>query len=155
MYICIHVYIYTCIYIYAYICMHVHIYIHIYLHTYCTFEWCTAPSPSNYGVATISRLLQIIGLFCKKALKNRRYSAKETYNFKEPTNRSHRISRILTSERLDISYRIPTVSYIRLDISYRVPAFSNGNEDGNVTQCVMPHMNNPSIQNGNSHCMHA
>ena len=29
---------------------------------------------------TISRLLQMIGLFCKRALQKRRYSAKETYN---------------------------------------------------------------------------
>jgi len=47
----------------------------------------------KYGVATISRLLKIIGLFCQRALQNRRYSAKETYNFDEPTNRSHPISR--------------------------------------------------------------
>jgi len=45
----------------------------------------------RYGVATISRLLKIIGLFCERALSKRRYSAKETYNFKEPTNRSHPI----------------------------------------------------------------
>jgi len=38
-----------------------------------------------YAVATSSRLLKIIGLFCKRALSKRRYSAKETYNFKEPT----------------------------------------------------------------------
>jgi len=44
-----------------------------------------------YGVATISRLLKIMGLFCKRALLKRYYSAKETYNFKEPTNRSHPI----------------------------------------------------------------
>ena len=44
-------------------------------------------------MATISRLLKIIGLFCKRALSKRRYSAKETYNFKEPTNRSHPIVR--------------------------------------------------------------
>jgi len=35
--------------------------------------------------------LKIIGLFCKRALLKRRYSTKETYNFKEPTNRSHPI----------------------------------------------------------------
>jgi len=46
---------------------------------------------SDYGVATCSRLLKIIGLLCKRALWKRRYSAKETYNFKEPTNRSHPI----------------------------------------------------------------
>ena len=44
-----------------------------------------------YRVATISRLLQIIVLFCKRALQKRLYSAKETYHFKEPTNRSHPI----------------------------------------------------------------
>jgi len=44
-----------------------------------------------YGVATISRLLKIIGLFCKRALLKRLYSAKETQDFKEPTNRSHPI----------------------------------------------------------------
>ena len=41
------------------------------------------------GVATISRLLKIIVLFCKRAPQKRLHSAKETYNFKEPTNRSH------------------------------------------------------------------
>jgi len=35
------------------------------------------------------RLLKIVGLFCKRALQKRQYSAKETYNFKEPINRSH------------------------------------------------------------------
>ena len=46
-----------------------------------------------YGVATISRRLKITGLFCKRARLKRRYSAKETYSFKEPTNRSHPIGR--------------------------------------------------------------
>jgi len=44
---------------------------------------------SGYGVATISRPPEITGLFCKRAIQKRRYSAKETYHFKEPTNRSH------------------------------------------------------------------
>jgi len=44
-----------------------------------------------YGVATISRLLKCVGFFCKRALSKRLYSAKETYNFKEPTNHSHPI----------------------------------------------------------------
>ena len=44
-----------------------------------------------YGVASISRLLKIIGLFCKRALQKRRYAAKETYNIKAPTNNSHPI----------------------------------------------------------------
>ena len=46
----------------------------------------------HYGVATTCRLLKIICLFCKRALWKRLYSAKETYNFKEPTSRSHPIS---------------------------------------------------------------
>ena len=45
-----------------------------------------------YGVATISRLLKMIGLFCKRALLKRLHSAKETYHFKEPTNRSHPVA---------------------------------------------------------------
>ena len=44
-----------------------------------------------YGVASISRLLEILGLFCKRALWKRPYSSKETCNLKEPTNRSHPI----------------------------------------------------------------
>ena len=56
----------------------------------------------TYGMASISRLLKIKGLACKRAPQKRRYSAKETYNFKEPTNRSHPIAnseatRLLTS----------------------------------------------------------
>jgi len=43
--------------------------------THCT-EHC-------YEVATISRLLKMIGRFCKRAHEKRRYSAKETYNFKD------------------------------------------------------------------------
>ena len=42
-------------------------------------------------MATISRLLQITGLFCKRALEKRLYSANETYNLKEPTDRRHPI----------------------------------------------------------------
>ena len=49
-------------------------------------------SSSVYGMATISRLLKTIGLFSKRALYKRLYSAKETYNFKKLTNLSHPIS---------------------------------------------------------------
>jgi len=44
-----------------------------------------------YGVALVSRIDKIIGLFCKRALQKRRYSAKETYNFIDPTDCSHPI----------------------------------------------------------------
>jgi len=69
-------------------------------HFHKSFSFFTYQSIFAYGVATISRRLKIIGLFCKRALKNRRYSVKETYNFQEPTNRGHPISvyfRISTS----------------------------------------------------------
>jgi len=46
-----------------------------------------------YGVATICRLLKITGLFCKRALQKRPIFCKETYDFKEPANRSHPIQR--------------------------------------------------------------
>jgi len=45
-----------------------------------------------YGVATMSRLLKIIGLFCRISSVLYGSFAKETYDFKEPTNRSHPIS---------------------------------------------------------------
>jgi len=35
-----------------------------------------------------------IGLLCKRAQLKRQYSAKETYNLIEPTNRSHPIEEI-------------------------------------------------------------
>ena len=52
------------VYSHIWIWMYLQIYIQIYLHT--------------YGVAPISRLLQIIGLFCKRALYKRLYSTKES-----------------------------------------------------------------------------
>jgi len=45
----------------------------------------------HYGVATVSRIDKIIGLFCKRALQKRRYSAKDTYILIDPTDRSHPI----------------------------------------------------------------
>jgi len=45
-----------------------------------------------YGVATASRIDKIIGFFCKRDLQKRQYSAKETYNFIDPTDRSHPIT---------------------------------------------------------------
>jgi len=50
---------------------------------------CESASHCAYGLATIRRLLKITGFFCKRALLKRLYSEKETYDFKEPTNRSH------------------------------------------------------------------
>ena len=42
-------------------------------------------------VATISRLLKMIGLFCRISSLLQGFFAKETCNFKAPTNRSHPI----------------------------------------------------------------
>ena len=47
-----------------------------------------------YGVASVSRIDKMIGLFCKRALQKRRYSAKETYNLIDPTDCSHPIYNI-------------------------------------------------------------
>ena len=113
------VYIYIHFYIHAYICIYMYIYINTYLLTneihpiplagsFAKLETKAQSQSSKvsfhlnmaketYGVATISRLPKIIGLFCKRALKKRRYSAKETYNFKEPTNRSHPILALTSS----------------------------------------------------------
>ena len=46
---------------------------------------------AQYGAATTRRLLKITGLFCNRDLEKRRYSAKEPYNFKEPTTCSRPI----------------------------------------------------------------
>ena len=58
-----------------------------------------------YGVALVSRIDKIIGLFCKRALKKTRYSAKETCNFIDPTDRSHPI-RNTTSELMFENFRV-------------------------------------------------
>jgi len=48
----------------------------------------------SYGLASTSRLLKIIGLFCRISSLFKGSFAKETYCFKEPTSRSHRICHI-------------------------------------------------------------
>jgi len=45
----------------------------------------------HYGLATIDRLLKDISLFCRIQSLLSGSFAKETYNFKEPTNRNHPI----------------------------------------------------------------
>jgi len=70
----------TYIYIYTHINIYIYVYIYVCIHIY------------RYGVASVSRIDKIIGLFCKRALEKRRYSAKETYNLIDPTDRSHPIA---------------------------------------------------------------
>jgi len=58
-------------------------------HMCCSRIVCT--SHVHYGVATISRLLKIIGLFCRTQSLLQGSFAKETYNCIDSTNRSHPI----------------------------------------------------------------
>ena len=50
---------------------------------------------SRYGVATVSRIDKIIGLFCRIASVFQGSFAKETYNFMDPTSQSHPIPNLL------------------------------------------------------------
>jgi len=68
-----YVYIYMCA---LYTCTCIHIYLCIYMYKYC--------AACSYGVATISRLFKIIGLFCRISSLLYVSFAKESYNFKEP-----------------------------------------------------------------------
>jgi len=45
----------------------------------------------TYGVAVVSRIDKIIGLFCRISSVFQGTFAKETYNFIDPTNQSHPI----------------------------------------------------------------
>jgi len=55
----------------------------------------------KYGLATVSRLLKISGLFCRISSVLKGSFAKGIYNFKEPTNRSHPIC---VTARSDVWY---------------------------------------------------
>ena len=48
-----------------------------------------------YGVATVSRIDKSLGIFCRISSLLQGFFAKETYNFIDPTNRSHPISRLI------------------------------------------------------------
>jgi len=92
MYMCVHPEI--CVYTYSSIHMCVHTHVHTHYNSFVRVcidgvrtgdrgrDW------KRYWVATISKLLQIIGLFCKRALQKRLHSAKRTYNFEKPTNQA-------------------------------------------------------------------
>ena len=58
-----------------------------------------------YGVATVSRIDEIIGLFCRISSLLSGSFAKETYNFIDPTNRSHPIGGGVKGERARESTR--------------------------------------------------
>ena len=71
-----------CVYGCEYGICRIHIHAHTHIHTH---------PHTCYGVATISRLLRIISFFCRISSRLWVSFAKETYNLKEPTNRSHPI----------------------------------------------------------------
>ena len=73
-----------CLFVFVLVFWYIYVQLHLFLQDHDIFF--------SYGVATISRLLKIAGLFCKRALSKRRHSAKETYNFIDPTDRSHPIT---------------------------------------------------------------
>jgi len=57
---------------------------------------CVCVKDSTFPFPTLKVLRgkaeSLVGLFCKRSLQKRQYSAQETYVFKDPTNRSHPIS---------------------------------------------------------------
>ena len=91
MYIYIYIHMYILIYknihmyidAYIYICIYIHVCVNLYSGI-CTYE---KGRGMTYGVATISRLLKMIGLFGRILSLLKGSFAKETYDFKEPTNR--------------------------------------------------------------------
>jgi len=64
----IYIYIYIYVYIYIYIYIHIYIYTPLFghMHTYYTADIERQRSEMGYGVATISRLLKMIGFFRKR-----------------------------------------------------------------------------------------
>jgi len=81
--------IYLLVCIYVFVCVYKCVYKFLFVYEDFTDD---RASYTRYGVALISRIDQIRGLFYKRALQNRRYSAKEIYILREPTVRSHLIS---------------------------------------------------------------
>jgi len=66
----------------------------------------------RYGVATNSRLLEIVGLFCKISSLLQGSFAKETYNFEEPTDRSHPIPSVRKAHTHICQYTYACVAYL-------------------------------------------
>jgi len=80
--------------VYRFLYVHVYIYnVYIYIsNVYISLYMPISERNHRYVVATMSRMLKNIGLFCKRDLQKRPIFCKEIYIFKHPTNRSHPIS---------------------------------------------------------------
>ena len=109
---CIHMYMYMCRYIcnvyicvYRYINIYIHIYMYIISYIYVMYTHVNIHLQNRschsfmYGVATVSRIDKIIGLFCRILSLLQGSFAKETYDFIDPTNRSHPIHESGVCER--------------------------------------------------------
>jgi len=77
----------VCVCVLVYACV---VCVYLCIHKYTLRSRCVIPI--LWG-GYVSKLFTIIGHFCKRALLNRWYSAKETCSFKEPINHSHPIGR--------------------------------------------------------------
>ena len=75
-------------------CVSVCVYVCVYIYIMLSICVCVCLRVCLFACVCMKdgKLLKSIGLFCKRVLSKRRYSAKETYNFKELTNRSHPIA---------------------------------------------------------------
>ena len=83
-----YIYIYIDIYAYTYIYIYIYIYIFIYVCVKYLFRYFNIAIGNNgmsYEVATVSRIDNIIGLFCRIASLLYGSFAKEIYNFIDPT----------------------------------------------------------------------
>jgi hypothetical protein len=79
-YVCMHVCMYMCVYVFMHVCMHVCMYVCMYIsdretenlralvHVYAHVHWWCRCGTYTYGVASVSRIDKIIGLFRKRAL---------------------------------------------------------------------------------------
>jgi len=99
LYVFIYMYVYTYIYIHVYICTYILMVVQSARIARCLGSSISLPSSgssqqiqsNSYWVASVCWIDKIIGLLCKRALQETLYSAKETCNCINPTNRSHLI----------------------------------------------------------------
>jgi len=104
-FVCICVFVCVCLNVWVWLSVSVCVFVCVWMHVGVGEYVCVCVSVGlhrlTHGVALVSKIDKIIGLFCKRALEKRRYSAKATYNFIDPINRSHPIC-IYVCERINI-----------------------------------------------------
>jgi len=84
----------------------------------------------------------MIRLFCKRALSKRIYSAKDTCNLKEPTNRSHPISQKLSRLNSRDSLReCGIITFVQYRLSLRASARLNMNMHTSMSMIINVHTN--------------